>query len=199
MNRTVKTWTVSAAFAAALCAGSSAFASTADDDARACADGSGQAEVDACSRVINSGQLAAADLAWAYDDRGFAYHHMGQDVQAIEDYDQAIALKSDDFQYYLNRGYAHKVLGHHQLATDDYTRSIALKPDNKISYLVRGENYIDTGDYALAIKDYTRAIEIDPKFVHAYRDRAYAKRQTGDTAGADADEATARALDGSSQ
>ena len=81
-----------------------------------------------CTAVIQSGQWEGANLAWAYNNRGVAYGHLGQYERAIEDYDQAIRLNPGQTWAYHSRAMAHCVLGHAEEALQDYRRTIHM-PD----------------------------------------------------------------------
>src|SRR5262245_35394391 len=62
--------------------------------------------VEGCTAVIASGLAKGADLARAFNRRGFAYHVKGDMDRAIQDYDQAIRLDPKvDIPFY-NRGLA---------------------------------------------------------------------------------------------
>ena len=94
--------------AAALFAGVSApelsIAAATDDQAKVCVNASGDAAIGACTWVIQSGVWTGADLAWAYYNRGYEFHNQGQFARAIQDYDQAIALKPDYAEPRWNKG-----------------------------------------------------------------------------------------------
>ena len=54
------------------------------------------AQIAACSRIINSGTNTGDDLALAYFSRGMGYYNKGDYDRAIADYDKSIRLKPDD-------------------------------------------------------------------------------------------------------
>src|SRR5476651_519994 len=114
--------------AAALFAGVSApelsIAAATDDQAKVCVNGSGDAAIGACTWVIQSGIWTGADLAWAYYNRGYEFHNQSQFARAIQDYDQAIALKPNYATAYDNRGNAYKGLGQYARAIQDFNRAI---------------------------------------------------------------------------
>ena len=76
-------------------------------DADACAKGSGDEKIAACTRSINSGFWKGPNLAWAYTNRGIAYRAKGQPDRAIADYDQAIRLNPNFAMAFYNRGIAY--------------------------------------------------------------------------------------------
>ncbi|MCH9020653.1 MAG: tetratricopeptide repeat protein [Proteobacteria bacterium] len=67
------------------------------DDARWCAKGTGDRDLDRyfCTLAIDSGDLSTETLAITFNNRGITYNEKGDYDRAIEDYDRAIRLDSD--------------------------------------------------------------------------------------------------------
>jgi tetratricopeptide (TPR) repeat protein len=78
------------------------------DDAKKCAEGTGDAEldIDYCTRGIDSGNLSKRDLGATFNNRGNAYADKGEYGLAIADFDQAIRLKPDYALALANKGMA---------------------------------------------------------------------------------------------
>ncbi len=106
---------------------------------------------------------------------------------AIADYNQAINIKPDYADAYLNRGNAKKNLGDKQGAIADYNQAINIKPDYADAYNNRGIAKKNLGDKQGAIADYNQAINIKPDYALAYNNRGIAKSDLGDKQGAIAD------------
>ncbi len=123
--------------------------------------------------------------------RGAAYLIEGEPVQAIADFDKAIALRPDFADAYLIRGVAYAEQGEYGLAIADYDKALELRPDYSLVYNNRGVAYADKGEYDLAIADYSKAIELEPEDAKAYNNRgvAYADKGEHDLAIADYDRA----------
>ena len=83
---------------------------------------------------------------------------------AVADYDEAIRLKPDDTEAYLNRGIAKAALGRYDDAIADYDEAIHLKPDLAAAYYNRGIAKDKLGrckDFKTALerKDFKTALE----------------------------------------
>jgi tetratricopeptide (TPR) repeat protein len=106
---------------------------------------------------------------------------------AIADYNQAIKIKPDYADAYINRGNAKYNLGDKQGAIADYNQAIKIKPDYAYAYNNRGIAKKNLGDKQGAIADYNQAINIKPDYADAYYNRGIAKSDLGDKQGAIAD------------
>ena len=94
----------------------------------------------------------------AYHYRADAYAKLGDNRQAIADYNQVVALRpKDPFRYYA-RGLAYSHQKEPQLALADFTRAIHLNPSHKNFYLARAREYRSIGRYNLALADYTKYV-----------------------------------------
>jgi len=134
-------------------------------------------------------------LADAYFRLGWLHQvPIGDDEQAIADYDQAIALKPDDAVAYNNRGAAYADKGDLAHAIADYEQAITRKPNFAVAYNNRGLAYADKGDLDHAIADYDQAIALKPDFAWAYVNRGAAYDDKGDLDRAIADFSQAIAL-----
>lgn len=103
-----------------------------------------------------------------YNYRGISYYKNGQYNQAIDDYNAAISLKTDDAPAYFNRGLAYQKTHLYDLALVDIEKAIALNPEFFRAYAIRGEIYEMKGQDSRAIADYDKAIALEPNFVEAY-------------------------------
>jgi tetratricopeptide (TPR) repeat protein len=107
----------------------------------------------------------------AHNNRGTAYHKLGQYQLAIEDYDKAIRMKPDYVEAYFNRGAAYGELGQYQMAIEDFNKAIRMKPDYVEAYYNRGTIYNKLGKYQLAIEDFNKAIHLKQDYADAYNSR----------------------------
>jgi len=121
-------------------------------------------------------------LADAYFRLGWLHQEptIGDDEQAIADYDQAIALQPDYAEAYNNRGIAYGAKGDLAHAIADFDQVIALDRDDAEVYNNRGIAYAAKGDFARAIADYDQAIALKPDLAEAYNNRGTAYYDKGD-------------------
>ena len=111
--------------------------------------------------------------------------YVGQNVnrdvieKAISSYDQAIRLKSDFLEAYLNRGLAKYALDKYDEAITDYNKVIQLEPDFAGVYSNRGIAKSALGKHKEAIADHDKAIHLKPDLVIAYNNRGVAKSALG--------------------
>jgi tetratricopeptide (TPR) repeat protein/S1-C subfamily serine protease len=117
--------------------------------------------------------------AYTYYNRGRAKSDLGNNQEAILDYDRAIALNPKFVEAYNNRGATKSVSGNKQAAIIDFDRAIAINPKHAEAYYNRGKAKSDLGNKQEAILDYDRAIVLNPKFAEAYNNRGTAKSDLG--------------------
>lgn len=102
--------------------------------------------------------------ATAYSSRGFARLHLGQNQQAIQDYDEAIRLapEAGDLYYSLyNRGLVYSDLGQHPRGIQDLSEAIRLYPGQGWLYDGRATIYDRMGDTPKAIADRHQACDLN--------------------------------------
>jgi tetratricopeptide (TPR) repeat protein len=95
----------------------------------------------------------------------------GKVEEAIEHYNEAIRIKSDEAYPYFGRGLAYFRLGQQQRAIEDYNEAILLKPDFIEAYKSRGEVYAKIGQYQPAIEDFNKTISLNQDYSDAYINR----------------------------
>jgi tetratricopeptide (TPR) repeat protein len=144
------------------------------DDADRCVNATGRDGIDACSRVIASGETGRRGRAVAYYHRGQAWLKTGDDNRAIADFDASIRLDPASAWTFNNRGTAWYFKGDREHALDDFNEAVRLDPDYALAWHNRGEVRKDKGDLNGAIADYGTAIRLDPGYTAAYADRALA-------------------------
>lgn len=111
---------------------------------------------------------------YAHYFRGLTAIRDGNDEMALNDMDQAIALKSDFSLAYHERAGLKRRMGDLQGAHFDYRNAIEYDPDFVLAYNNLGSVKILLGDYEGAIEQYNKALELDPKMVLALNNRGYA-------------------------
>jgi tetratricopeptide (TPR) repeat protein len=102
--------------------------------------------------------------------------------KAIEYLNDAIRIKPDLADAYINRGIAYGGLGQYQKAIEDFNEALSLKPDYALAYNNRGNAYNYLGQYQWAIEDYNEALRLEPDYADAYNNRGSAYLIMGNTA-----------------
>jgi tetratricopeptide (TPR) repeat protein len=140
-----------------------------EQDARQCyqlAESDPARAVGFCTRAIESGQLAPAALANAFDDRCWARGNIGQYDLAIADCDAALKLSPQAPFAFGNRGTAYLHQGQYERAIADYDRSIALFAARGSGgaefYFGRAIAYSRLGQKERAEADFRRAVALEP-------------------------------------
>jgi len=147
------------------------------DDRRACEQGSGDAAIAACSRLIASGQFEGVELAKLHTDRGVELKRKGDLDGAIADYDQAIRLNPADHFAFNNRANAWRDKGDLDRAIADYTEALRLDPGYTAVYINRGLVYERRKELTLARTDYEAALARPPKYPNGPGGQEMARRR----------------------
>ncbi|QLE39644.1 tetratricopeptide repeat protein [Nostoc sp. C052] len=103
----------------------------------------------------------------------------GDYQEAIENFNQAIALEKDLAVAYSDRCLAYLQLQDYHQAIADCTQAINFAPDNFEAYLNRGVAHYRQGDYPTAIVDHNQAIALKPYDFRAYYNRGLARAGDG--------------------
>ena len=116
-----------------------------------------------------------------------AYHRLGRNDEAIDEYNKAIAILGTDPNAYIGRGDARVALEQTDQALADYNEAVRLGPGFSRAFSSRGMLLADLGQEDGALADYDRAIQLDPGFAHAYslRGAVLSRRGQNDRALAD--------------
>jgi tetratricopeptide (TPR) repeat protein len=151
-------------------------------------------KVAACTRILNTVNLAK-------DLQAFGHHHRGVGLLLQSNYDRAIvefneALRADPTykRSYNSRGNAWKGKGELDHAIADYNEAIRLDPSFAFPYNGRAAAFNSKGELDRAIADYNEVIRLDPTLAAPYNNRGLAWRDKGelDRALADVNEALRR-------
>ena len=110
-------------------------------------------------------------LGTIFNNRGLAYHYLGNYELALEDYTRAIETEPQLANAFYNRGLTYREIGDYELALEDYTRAIEINPQYSNAYSGRGNIYYRLKDYDLALQNFTLAIDANPQNTNAYFNR----------------------------
>lgn len=89
----------------------------------------------------------------------------------MDDYNLAIYLDKDNYEFYKLRSDFKKAMGQSQEAMADYNKMIELDPKKNIAYTKRGILKMQEEKYSDAIEDFSTSINIHPKDANSYRYR----------------------------
>ncbi len=141
--------------------------------------------------LTNRGSYAEAEAIWTkilesfpynaeiWSNRGNARASQMKLEEALEDYEQAIALAPDAPDPYLNRGATLENMGQWEAAIADYDRVLVIDPDDAAAYNNRGNAQGGLGNWDNAVEDFKRAADLGGEFVIARENYALALYQTG--------------------
>lgn len=140
-----------------------------------------------CSAVIARRLADKEDLATAYKNRGNAHDDKGEYDRALEDYDQAVAINSQDADAFNSRGTTFNALGRYQRAIQDFDQAIKLNSGSPMAFSNRCLAKALLGRLEQALADCNEALRIKPKNPGAFavRGLVYLKLKRYDAAIAD--------------
>jgi hypothetical protein len=127
------------------------------------------AKPNATPTPVTTEQLAKTSLEKAQEENQRADFYA-----AISYCTEAIRLKPDYPEAYLERGNLYSDHGNHDKAISDFTEAIRRYPTFAEAYFHRGVVYSRQGDHDKAISDFTEAIRLDPNYDSAYFSRGFA-------------------------
>lgn len=148
-----------------------------------------------CLFMILTGIGIAAEDAITYFNKGMEFQKKADALNAIINYNKAIAINRNYKEAYENLGAIYLALGmlkiykqlnikegmaYYDKAIDNYSQVIRLDPKNPEHYIHRGGVYSLKVAHDMAIEDFDQAIRLDPKKVSVYESRAmsyYKKKQ----------------------
>src|SRR5262245_3929013 len=105
----------------------------------------------------------ADELAAVYQQRAYAAAKNQQFQDAVDDYSEAIKLKSDDARIYEQRAAVEMKLNDNDKALADYSEAIKLKPNEVRYYAYRSYIYEVKGDINSSMADTEKVLKLDPK------------------------------------
>ena len=113
--------------------------------------------IDLYGRAIESGTLSQRELARVFRSRGNVRHELGQDSEALQDYETSIRLDPAYANAWVSRGVIYHLRGDFPKAVEDYDRAIEIEPDNALAYANRGGAHEQLGQIEDAIADFQAA------------------------------------------
>jgi tetratricopeptide (TPR) repeat protein len=107
---------------------------------------------------------------------GYAYHRLGQDNKAVEEYNRAIAIEPTSYSHQLLAD-AYVALNQPRAAEASIKETLRLQPDDYSSYTSLGRLLRDRGEKAQAIEAFQKAQKLAPEQAEPYRELAWMYRE----------------------
>ena len=130
---------------------------------------------------LNENQKAVADFDksidiapnfYAYNNRGKANFELNNYSAALEDFNKALQVNSQDFIAYINRGKIYFALRRIEQGMEDFNKAVALQPNNFLPYVQRAAAFYALGNFNDALQDLNKSIKLNPNNYEAYSYRA---------------------------
>jgi tetratricopeptide (TPR) repeat protein len=125
--------------------------------------------IDACTRLIESKDVADPQMVNAYNQRGFL-QRLSQPDHALADYEAALKIQPNAPQVLTNRAWIYMTRNRNDDAMVDLNKAIDQFPPNVAGYAryLRGYDYLRQKKYDLAMEDLNESITHGPNFADAY-------------------------------
>jgi len=153
-------------------------------------------QLQACTRLIDSGQAANPQLVAAYSQRGFLRRSKEPDL-ALADYKEALNIQADAPVVLTNRAWVYITRNRYDAALADLNKAIDLFPPAAAARarFYRGFTFFKLKDYAPAMSDLNEAVKVEPNNPDPYLARGELEQaqQQYDAALRDFDEFSKRA------
>jgi tetratricopeptide (TPR) repeat protein len=119
--------------------------------------------IDACTRLLGSGEIANPQRAAAYNQRGFL-QRVKQPNQALEDYNAALKITPDAPMVLTNRAFVYLTRNQNEAALADLNKAIEQLPPTATarSHFLRGVAFKQLSDYDKAIAELDEARKLEP-------------------------------------
>jgi len=125
----------------------------------------GLTPLEVCNKAINEESLSSFDLAGSHNNRGVLLFAEGAQQQALEDFEQALAVVDNIGEIHVNRGLTLSALGRWADSIPSFDRGIELQaPDLARAHMNRAIAHEELGNAGAAYYDYLKASELAPEW-----------------------------------
>jgi poly(3-hydroxybutyrate) depolymerase len=156
-------------------------ASHPDDRPRCFSNGVGTAEIEACGRLIASGEVRGADLVRAYWQRAVMFARRGDDYdRVIADANEMLKFDPNNVDALVLRGSSLQRKGDVARARDDMNRAVRLGPKSVLANNALSTYYNLTGEYDRALAAATESLRLNPDGIYGHKNRAESLENKGD-------------------
>jgi len=149
------------------------------DDREDCVRGSGDAAIEACTRLLNSGRFDKRNLALIYSNCANQWDHKGDFDKALQDHSAAIKTDPTYAAGYMHRGNTYARRGDWDRAIADHSEAIRMDPAFANGFYNRGLTYSRKGDHEHAIADFTKGIELTASSSQLWGQRCWSRAVIG--------------------
>ncbi len=122
-------------------------------------------------------ELNASNRSACLSGRGWSYHKLARDVEALADSTKAIEAAPGNARFRRYRGMIYLGMKKYDDAIGDFTESLRLDETDAATHSLRGTAYFCKHDLNTAILNHSEAIRRNPKYAQAYKYRSYIFRQ----------------------
>ena len=112
-------------------------------------------------------------------NKGMALLNLRKYKQAIEWYNKALAIDSEDVSALRQKGWALYKLGKNKQAIEWYNKALAIDPNNVIALDSKGEILMNLRKHNQAIRCFNKALAINPNYTYALNDKGLALYKLG--------------------
>ena len=141
----------------------------------ACQEGQYKEGAALARRAIENGPPQAR----AHNLLGQAHDRLGEPLEAIKNYDEALRLDPNFAEAHGNRAAIMADAGFPDEALKSFDHALALNPNGVTDWVNRGALLFGMGRFADAIESYDRALALAPDVVQTHRGRASALQSLG--------------------
>ncbi|MEM7746430.1 MAG: tetratricopeptide repeat protein [Pseudomonadota bacterium] len=133
----------------------------------------GQKSIDACTRLIDSGNYEASTLAKLYRNRAVEYRELRLYSRALEDAEKAIDVRPDYARAWRTKASVLRKMDRPEEALVTVDRAIQLDPDNGNNYGLKSKIFVDLERFEEAREAIDLAIALNPGDVWTMRQRGW--------------------------
>src|SRR5262245_38312942 len=159
-----------------------------DDQRRCFSNAVGAAEIEACGRLIASGELRGADLVRAYWQRAVMFARRGYDYdRVIADANEMLKIEPNNVDALVLRGGSLQRKGDAARARADMTRAVRLGPKSVLAHNGLSNYYNQTGEHDRALAAANASLRLNPDGIYGRKNRAESLEGQGELESALAD------------
>jgi tetratricopeptide (TPR) repeat protein len=150
-------------------------------------------QVQACTKIINSGKVKHPHESEYYAYRAGAFLVLEKNSEALADMNKAVSLV-DKPEFRFQRAVAYMANDNLDAAMNDLDKVIAAKSDFAAAYFMRGVIHYRNAEFKQAVPEFDKAASLIPTYYQAIFARGAARMRADETDAGKADVKTARRM-----